>query len=98
MNKFNILLLGFFVLICSCQKNSCSNSVKAEFDDATGIGGCGIVIKLANGKFIEPRNLDDFIIEPQHGEKVWVTYHLAQSGGTVCMMGDIVIIDCITKR
>lgn len=98
MKQFLFLILGVFILTCSCKKNSCSNSVKAEFHDATGIGGCGIVIKLTNEKFIEPRNLDDFNIEPQPGEKVWVTYHLAQSGGTVCMIGDVVIIDCITKR
>ena len=98
MNRFSILLLVFFVLICSCQKNPCSGSVKAKFHDAAGTDGCGMVIELNNGKFIEPKNLDDFNIEPQHGEKIWVSYHLAQSGGTVCMIGDIVIIDCINLR
>lgn len=98
MNKINNLLVGFLVIICSCQKNACSDSDKATFQDATGIGGCGMMIKLKNGDLLEPRNLDDFALEPKHGEKIWVTYHLAKSGGTVCMMGDIVIIDCISKR
>lgn len=98
MSKLSILFLGLCFISYSCQKQSCPDSVKAKFHDATGIGGCGMIIELNNGKFIEPRNLDDFNIEPQDGEKIWVSYHLAQNVGTVCMMGDIVIIDCISKR
>lgn len=98
MKKVLFLIFGIYVLTCSCQKNSCSNSVKAKFYDATGTDGCGMVIELDNSKYIEPKNLDDFNIEPQHGKKIWVSYHLAQSGGTVCMIGDVVIIDCITER
>ena len=88
----------FLVFLISCQKNSCSESVKAKFLDATGTDGCGMVIELSNGKLIEPKNLDDFSIDPQDGEKIWISYHLAQTGGTVCMIGDVVIIDCISER
>lgn len=97
--KNHILLLATgLALLVSCQKNSCSDSVKAKFLDATGTGGCGMVIELKDGKLIEPKNLGDFEITPRNGEKIWVSYHLAQTGGTVCMIGDVVIIDCITKR
>lgn len=98
MDKFTSLLFGFVLLCSACQKNACSDSVKATFHDATGTDGCGMVIKLKNGEFIEPKNLGDFNIEAQHGEKIWVSYHLAQNGGTVCMIGDLVIVDCITRR
>lgn len=93
-NYFGVLLV-FFI---SCQKNDCSESVKAKFMDATGTGGCGMVIELSNGKLIEPRNLDDFNIDPRDGEKIWISYHLDQIGGTVCMIGDVVVIDCISER
>ncbi len=98
MRKVLFLILVNVVFVWSCQKNTCSNSVKAKFVDATGTDGCGMVIELDNGKYIEPKNLDEFKIEPKDGEKIWVSYHAAQSGGTVCMIGDVVIIDCISKR
>jgi len=67
MKKDLFLFLGIFVLVCSCQKNSCSNATKAKFHEAADIG-CGMIIELNNGKFIEPKNLDDFAIQPKHGE------------------------------
>lgn len=91
-------LVACLTLFASCQKNSCSDSVKAKFIDATGTGGCGMVIELASGQLIEPKNLTDFAIEPRDGSKIWVTYLLAQSGGTVCMIGDGILIDCISER
>lgn len=98
MKKHILFLPTLFLLTLSCEKNACSDSVKATFHDATGTDGCGMVIELANGKFIEPKNLDEFAIEPHHGDKIWVSYHLATNGGTICMIGDVVLIDCITKR
>lgn len=88
----------FFFISSSCKRKSCSDSEKATLVDASGIGGCGMIIKLKNGKSLEPKNLNDFNIDPKDGEKIWVSYHSAKSGGTICMMGDIVIIDCISKR
>ncbi len=89
-------LLG--LLSSSCQKSNCPNPEKAIFKDATGIGGCGVVIELPSGKFLEPRNLNDFEITQEDGKKIWVTYHLRETGGTVCMIGDMIEIDCISER
>lgn len=97
--KSHLIAFGTLILVLfSCTKNDCSNSEKATLVDASGIGGCGIIIKLKSGETVEPKNLNDFMDTPRDGDKVWVSYHLAKSGGTVCMMGDVVIIDCIAKR
>lgn len=74
-------------------------AVKAEIKDLTGLDGCGFVIELENGERIEPINYDDFDVELKDGEKIWVSYHLTPFLiGSVCMVGDIVEIDCMTKR
>lgn len=98
MQKTLFLIFAISVLFFSCQKSSCEGAVKAKFLDATGLDGCGMLIELNNGKTIEPRNLDEFDIVPKDGDKIWVSYHLAQNGVTICMVGDVVIIDCIQKR
>ena len=98
MKKNFTLLFGIVLLCLSCKKSSCENAVKATFHDATGLDGCGMVIKLENGNAIEPRNLNEFDIVPKDGDKIWVSYHLVQNAGSICMIGDIVDIDCIQKR
>ena len=91
-------LLTFVLLIFSaCERTSCENAQAATIEDYTGLDGCGLVIKLQNGEVLEPTNLNDFNISPTDGMKVWVKYHEV-SGGSFCMVGPIVEIDCITKR
>lgn len=85
-------------LLASCKKNACSNSVKATFRDATGTGGCGMVIELKNEIHLEPRNLSEMNITAKDGMKIWLSYTVDNSGGTNCMMGDKVFIDCIVER
>ncbi len=98
MKKQTAFLILFFALFAACQKTSCSDAVKATIVDQTGLDGCGLVLQLSNEKYLEPTNLLDMKTDAKDGEKVWVSYHLAQSGGTVCMIGDIVVIDCISER
>lgn len=99
MKKFTIPFLGLcFILIFSCKKSTCSDAVKAKFLDATGTDGCGMLIELKNGDRIEPKNLGDFDIVPKNGKKIWVSYHTAENAFTICMMGDVVNIDCISER
>ncbi len=98
MKRYTLLLSALTVLALSCSKQPHPDSVKATFRDATGTDGCGMVIELTDGQFIEPKNLHEFDLEPHHGDKIWVRYHLATSGGSICMIGDIVVIDHIAKR
>lgn len=87
---FTMLFIG------SCQKNACCKGEKAIFKDLHGLDGCGYVIELDNGKRLEPVNMKDFSITPENGKKIWVKYHKT-SGGSVCMVGEIVKIDCISE-
>jgi hypothetical protein len=94
---FSISLIA--LLLLACNKNKCADSVKAELKDLSGLDGCGFVIELENGNKLEPLNLSDFDINLNDGKKVWVSYHLTTNMiATACMVGDIIEIDCITKR
>jgi hypothetical protein len=86
-----------FIILTSCKKEPCSGAQKAIFKDLSGLDGCGLVIELENGKKLEPINLSEFSITPENGRKIWVKYHLFE-GGSICMVGDIVKVDCITER
>jgi hypothetical protein len=96
---------GLFVFIASsliftaCTRTSCDNAQAATIEDYTGLDGCGLVIKLESGEVLEPMNLNDFNITPTDGMKVWVKYHQTETFiGSICMVGPIVEIDCLTKR
>jgi len=77
---------------------ACENAQKAKFKDLTGLDGCGMVIQLQNGSYLEPTNLCDIDIEIKDGQKIWVSYHIAPNLSSICMVGDIVVIDCIAPR
>tara|TARA_B110000285_G_C14871645_1_gene489495 strand:- start:442 stop:732 length:291 start_codon:yes stop_codon:yes gene_type:complete len=92
---FSLLLVSS--LLYSCNKNNCS--VKAEIRDLTGLDGCGFVIELENGDRVEPLNLSDYDVDIEDGNKIWVSYHATNSFiGSICMVGQIVEIDCVSNR
>ena len=101
-----IYLLAFILVlqISGCNKSSneiaqaCENAQKAKFKDLTGLDGCGMVIQLQNGCYLEPINLCDMDIEIKDGQKIWVSYHSVPNMASICMVGDIVEIDCIAPR
>jgi hypothetical protein len=97
MKIFIIQITALILILSSCQKSDCINSEKAVLKDLTGLDGCGIVIELANGTRLEPVNLSEFPIIPEDGKKIWVKYHIT-AGGSICMVGDMVEIDCILER
>lgn len=94
--------LFFFLIVAgsisACNKNkSCTDGVKGKFVDATGLDGCGMIIELNSGKKLEPKNLSEFDINIADNQKIRLKYHLT-SGGSICMVGEIVEIDCIAER
>ena len=95
-----ILLLSLIVLtIYSCNKESeCENSHSAKLVNMTGLDGCSWMIELNNGTKLEPTNLNDFNINLQEHQKIWVVYHTAAQMASICMHGEIVTIDCISER
>ncbi len=97
-----ILLLSLVVLtltIHSCNKESeCEDSHSAKLVNMTGLDGCSWMIELGDGTKLEPTNLNDFNINLQENQKIWVVYHTAAQMASICMHGEIVTIDCILKR
>lgn len=92
-----ILVSMCFFAISACKKETCPNGINAKFKDLTGLDGCGIVIELENGTRLEPVNLGDFPLTAKDGMKIRVQYH-SVSSGSICMVGEMVAIDCLAKR
>jgi hypothetical protein len=63
----------------------------------TGLDGCGMVIELENGDKLEPTNLSNFEIDVEDGKKIWVEYHGVWMA-SICMVGEVVEVDCIGER
>lgn len=96
------LILPFALLIItihSCNKESeCENSHSAKLVNMTGLDGCSWMIELGDGTKLEPTNLNDFNINLQENQKIWIVYHTAAQMASICMTGEIVTIDCISAR
>jgi hypothetical protein len=96
----NIILVLFVALAsCTTNKSTCGNSaVKATIEDFTGLDGCGWVIVLDDGSRLEPLNLSSQTVTPADGKKVWLTYTTAKNTASICMVGDMVEITCMSER
>lgn len=93
-----LLICALLIGIASCAKGSCGHGQKAKLKDLTGLDGCGMVIELQDGSYLEPTNLSEMDIEIVDGKKIWVSYHTAPNLASICMAGNIVEIDCIASR
>jgi len=82
----------------SCMKQACSNGEKATMKDLTGLDGCGFVLELEDGIRLEPTNLGTFDFQPKDGQKLRVTYDTVDEYYTTCMVGQGVVITCLTER
>lgn len=101
MRKYKIGLSFIIIIILSigsCKKTSpCDHGIKGTLKNYTGLDGCGWMIELNDGSVIEPSNLNDFMIIPAENKKIWVSYESAPLA-SICMVGEIVIIKCISER
>ncbi len=102
MKKTTLILIILISVLTfcfeSCTKNNvCDQAVKGVFKDYTGLDGCGWVIVLEDNSVIEPSNLQDFMIIPQENKKIWLSYENAPLA-SICMVGQVVIIKCISER
>mgnify|MGYP001307372293 CR=1 FL=1 len=105
--KFSLKIIFRIIIVCStflflfsyCKKESeCENSHSAKLVNMTGLDGCSWMIELGDGTKLEPTNLNDFNINLQENQKIWVVYHTAAQMASICMHGEIVTIDCISER
>lgn len=104
-----VLLMACFTTIsCSKPLNSietekdnvyCPNGEKATLKNLTGLDGCSWVLVLENGKKLEPTNLKKFDnIKLEDGKEVIVEYETKPLAASICMVGTIVEIICISEK
>jgi PKD repeat protein len=89
----------------SCHSSYCSDIyVDPEFacdftgtvKDYTGLDGCGLIIKLDNGIVLEPVEIkQNFSL--YDGQRVRLSYTELNNRASICMMGIIARINCISE-
>ena len=81
------------------DKPLCPKGVKATLKNLTGLDGCSWVLVLENGKKLEPTNLKKFDhIKLEDGKQVIVEYETKPLAASICMVGTIVEIICISEK
>lgn len=91
----SFLVLLFFAFACS-KDDPCSNLQNGAI--VGSLHGCSWLIKLDDGQYLEPVNLEDFDIEPSLDLEILVNYHTSSSFGSYCQFGNVVEIDCIRLK
>lgn len=75
------------------------NPVQCEYSgtvkDYTGLDGCSLIIELDNGTKLEPYNIVPNIVL-KDGQRVKVSYTELSNMASICMVGKIVRLDCVT--
>ncbi|MDZ7742070.1 MAG: hypothetical protein U5Q03_10045 [Bacteroidota bacterium] len=95
MSKMIIIALAVTALAGSCNEDMVKNK-KGFVRDLTGLDGCGLLIELEDGTFLQPFEIvPDFRLE--EGQHVKINYSLMKEVGSTCMKGEIVKITKITK-
>ncbi len=102
MNRISRLTVILFTLAASfvftgCPKQGCEDGVPAMLLDYTGLSGCNWILLLQTGERLEPVNLHEFDIAPKDSMLVHITYTEAQTMMSICMVGKMVEITCITE-
>jgi hypothetical protein len=104
-----IILLAFTFF--QCENDSPKDcSTPATIRDLTGLDGCGWVFELEDGTRLEPvwdqgfcgfgeigekKSLNDF--ELVDGKPVLINYQIVENGVSICMVGPVVKITCISE-
>jgi hypothetical protein len=91
------LLFSLVGLVASCSTDdACSGSVHVKMRNKTGMDGCDWVLQLNDNSYLEAQNLTEFEIEFVEGKDLHVKYEEVD-GGSICMIGKIVKITCLTE-
>ena len=70
--------------------------IKATVIDMTGLDGCRFLLKLEDGKKLEPINMDALYCK--NNLPVWIKYIIPKGTVSICMSGKIVKLTAIEKR
>ncbi|MEO6328912.1 MAG: hypothetical protein ABIO55_08270 [Ginsengibacter sp.] len=92
-----IFLMCFLLLSFGCSKyknDKCKDGIKVTLIRAR-LDGCGWLLRLANGEYLEPINIMDFNITLIQGRSVRVSYLERMDILSICMVGKTVEIKCI---
>lgn len=104
------MVLGFAGCHDNDEPEVCSTS--ATVRDLTGLDGCGWVFELQDGTRLEPVIIircgtpppsKEMTEDPLNsfefvdGKKVFIDYELVENGVSICMVGPMVKITCLTE-
>lgn len=113
MKNIGFLILMVLVLFgCDEDEQQENCLTPATVRNLTGLDGCGWVFELEDGTRLEPVRifycgtppvpkdvtkdpLSDF--EFIDGKKVFINYESVENAGSICMVGPVVRITCITE-
>jgi hypothetical protein len=102
MRSFLLLLISTTIL-GSCTPNTQEEeaepqcSTTATVRNLTGLDGCSYVLELGNGQRLEPRGDVWQEFTKTDGQRVQVSYREVSSV-SICMVGKVVELDCITPE
>ena len=108
-----LLSLALLGTVTSCQKNDLALpnacGTLATIRDLRGLDGCGFVLELENGERLEPV-LNSNCWDPSYqyaptienvrfmdGKQVSIAYTVLPDRGSICMVGKVVEITCISE-
>jgi hypothetical protein len=108
-----LLSLALLGSVTSCQNNEIalpnSCGTMATIRDLRGLDGCGFVLELENGERLEPVYDLGFCGTPPlpaptinnvnfaDGKRVSIAYKVLPDRGSICMVGKVVEITCISE-
>lgn len=107
------IIATFFIASCDEEKlNTSGCTTTATVRDLTGLDGCGFVFELEDGTRLEPIRMffcgtpplpkevtenPLYKFEFVDGKKVAIDYEVCTDCMSVCMVGSIVTITCLTE-
>lgn len=94
--KTAVFLISFLLLLSCGNEDSCKKSIHVKLKNLTGLDGCGWVLQKDDGSYLEAQNIGEFEIEFVEGKDLHVSYDTVD-GGSICMVGEIVKITCLSE-
>ncbi|MDR4988416.1 MAG: hypothetical protein RG741_06215 [Bacteroidales bacterium] len=96
----NLLRAWLFIMpllvLTACPDEKCEDGVRGMLLDYSGLDGCQWIIELESGERLEPVNLHEFSLELKDGLPVSLSYTVAEDMISICMVGKMIRISCIT--
>jgi len=94
--KTLLLLFSFFLLLSCGDEGDCKKSIHVKLKNLTGLDGCAWVLLKDDGKYLEVQNFDEYEFEFIEGKEYHVSYELTD-GGSICMVGEMVKVTCMSE-